>query len=600
MSTPNLVFLFASTAALAALEDCLASSYPGASFHSLEERPHLALLDVGPTNDAQELRATILVVVLSDTVPEATELREFVAGATRCLIDHERRAVALPLFVSHATAVGETLASACPDQQSFTTRFSAEPIFAVKGWVLSLLAPRGATLANLDWAEFSRTIALYGFSVERVPAPLRLGLGAHAPTSPLSVPDFASFVTLALERRDPAVAIDFSRLPLVYNGTTEYSVNVSRALVRHRGLRWAIIASRPVREAFQLDDWNVEIVPPERVDRVFDLVFVPHQIYNLAQLKFVTSISLRHAICMLDAIALRCSYLHERAPSRRAVCNVAVAYADALISLSKADADDVRSYYESEGLCVAVAPILITKDVPPNRGGTSRRYALVVGNQYRHKAIDLFLDRVLEAVDHIPLVVVADEATQAAYHARRNVEVLASGSIPEERMSSLYENAAVVVFPSLYEGFGLPVLGGLLRSRPVLALDTQVNREVKEAFDAHGEVTLVRSHAALADSLRTMTFESPRPVPTAPRTDVRSWADVAEETYRVLDAARARPIAWPVLQRKLRDVRNLDDMVSGQEDALLQSTSFRRLSGALASKIARRARRTMKRGLGRT
>ena len=43
------------------------------------------------------------------------------------------------------------------------------------------------------------------------------------------------------------------------------------------------------------------------------------------------------------------------------------------------------------------------------------------------------------------------------------------GAVPDERLCQLYRQAAFTVYPSLYEGFGFPVLDALRHGTPVLS-----------------------------------------------------------------------------------------------------------------------------------
>ncbi len=54
------------------------------------------------------------------------------------------------------------------------------------------------------------------------------------------------------------------------------------------------------------------------------------------------------------------------------------------------------------------------------------------------------------------------------------------GYLPQEDLECVYRNASLFVYPSLYEGFGLPVLEAMARGLPVVTSDSSSLREVGE------------------------------------------------------------------------------------------------------------------------
>jgi glycosyltransferase involved in cell wall biosynthesis len=78
---------------------------------------------------------------------------------------------------------------------------------------------------------------------------------------------------------------------------------------------------------------------------------------------------------------------------------------------------------------------------------------LYVGNDYPHKN----LQRLRLACDKL-----RDEGF-------KNNLILITGFISERELDDLYKNADLFVFPSLYEGFGLPPLEAMKRGLPVVA-----------------------------------------------------------------------------------------------------------------------------------
>lgn len=113
------------------------------------------------------------------------------------------------------------------------------------------------------------------------------------------------------------------------------------------------------------------------------------------------------------------------------------------------------------------------------------RYILYLGSNKPHKN----LVRLVEAFTRIPdraVQLVIAGAWDARYpEARRRAEALGlldrivfRGPVAEAELPSLYAGAALFVFPSLYEGFGLPVLEAMACGAPVVCSNTSSLPEV--------------------------------------------------------------------------------------------------------------------------
>lgn len=94
------------------------------------------------------------------------------------------------------------------------------------------------------------------------------------------------------------------------------------------------------------------------------------------------------------------------------------------------------------------------------------------------KLIDAYLSLKLNGYK---LVIVGGENKKAFANSgnfERNNSVIFTGSIPDEQLKALYLNAAMFVCPSLYEGYGLPVLEAMACKCPVVASDIPSFREI--------------------------------------------------------------------------------------------------------------------------
>ncbi|OLB62984.1 MAG: hypothetical protein AUI11_03285 [Acidobacteria bacterium 13_2_20CM_2_66_4] len=108
------------------------------------------------------------------------------------------------------------------------------------------------------------------------------------------------------------------------------------------------------------------------------------------------------------------------------------------------------------------------------------------------------------------------------------------GYLPEETLAVMYRLAAVFVFPSLYEGFGLPPLEAMASGTPVVTSNLSSLPEV--AGDA---AMLVDPYdpQAIADGMqRVLTDERLR------------------RELRTKGLARARQFSWETSVRRVREI----------------------------------------------
>jgi glycosyltransferase involved in cell wall biosynthesis len=188
------------------------------------------------------------------------------------------------------------------------------------------------------------------------------------------------------------------------------------------------------------------------------------------------------------------------------------------------------------------------------RYGIPSPFVLTVGDlqpRKNHLGLIQAFEDVVHAHPHLPhrLVMVGKE-TWYAPHIRRAAQkslvadrIHFTGWISDEDLRRFYCAADFFVFPSLYEGFGLPILEAMACGRAVLCSNTSAMPEVANAagilFDPHSVPEIAR---AMQDVLLDSELRSRMERLGLKRAASFSWTRAAQKTldvyYQVAEARR--------------------------------------------------------------
>ena len=268
-----------------------------------------------------------------------------------------------------------------------------------------------------------------------------------------------------------------------------------------------------------------------------DVFHAPHYVLPPA-------VPCRSVVTIHDCIHLMFpQYLPNRAAYvyARASMWMAARRSDLILTVSEASKRDILRFFNvpPEKIVVVYNAIDERFRATPSEEDVARvreRYqldhgfVLYVGNIKPHKN----LVRLIEAFDalrkggfeHLKLLIIGDEISKlpalrrAVHEHKLHKHVRFLGYLPDETLAVLYRLAAVFVFPSLYEGFGLPPLEAMASGTPVVTSNVSSLPEVAggaavlvDPYDVRSIVdgiTRVLTDPVLAAELRARGIERAR------------------------------------------------------------------------------------------
>ena len=249
------------------------------------------------------------------------------------------------------------------------------------------------------------------------------------------------------------------------------------------------------------------------------------------------------------------SFVYWHAVYQRAYFRHAVKKAERIITISKNSKEDICRILKADENKIHVIPLATDLSLDKYPGEESGKkwnltapYILYAGAIHPRKNVARLIrvfQRLIQ-VKKIPHTLVitgsfrwkSSQVKEAAEGSSIRDKIIFTGQVSDEELAGLYRNCTVFVYPSLYEGFGLPVLEAMAMGVPVVASKISSLPEVagdaavlidpyddNEIFDA---IWKILDDQELAAEMRQRALK---------RAGMFSWKHTAQEVFDVLKLA---------------------------------------------------------------
>jgi GT2 family glycosyltransferase/glycosyltransferase involved in cell wall biosynthesis len=348
-----------------------------------------------------------------------------------------------------------------------------ETSFSASSFPKRMLEKRNAELLNKRYPEYAASVASYFGSAQHEAEWMVAAL----------LPDGQGRLDLIF---------DFSSVGPYHTGTFEAAKRILKCAVEtwHSFFNIYVMVSEEARRFHKLDEVNRAFFVPPETGRVFAISFRFGQPFEYQQLLRMSRAGVLNVYGMLDTIAFDCLYLNH--PDLPAIWGTVFEHGNGVLYISDFVRDQFRRRFRSSPelkemvayLSLDLRDYAEPKDVVVRSGG----YILVIGNAFAHKQVSPTVDALNQAFPREKVVALGLNSED-----RQNVITYSSGNLSEATMRNLLRHAKFVVYPSLYEGFGIPVLESLAYCKPVLARSIPVMRDIRQRIHAEDNLILYSS-----------------------------------------------------------------------------------------------------------
>jgi len=372
------------------------------------------------------------------------------------------------------------------------------------------------------------------------------------------------------------VALDLRHLAEQQVGTRTYAISLGRALSELPEIDLTLLVTCPS----QGDGLKGRLVTPDRWTDDVAIIHKPAQVFDQRHLGLLFESSAHVVITYQDLIAHRIPLVFPNDvdfDQYRSTNSLSLQATQRILAYSESTAREIAEEFGIPRAEISVAPLGVDVSVFARRDphdeairvslGLPERYFFTLATDYPHKNLSALLEayslvRKRWKVGKPPALIFAGHTVtpRTAHNSDMKSQQVMDGArflgpVSAEELRVLYQHAVALIFPSLYEGFGLPPLEAMAAGTPVIAMPfssiPEVGGDCVLYPDGLSVKDLARAMERLAKDddlrheLRSRGFS---------RAEHQTWERTARATLEVYRSVVLRPTQRSLqMRRALRD-----------------------------------------------
>jgi len=303
------------------------------------------------------------------------------------------------------------------------------------------------------------------------------------------------------------ILFDCVIMPAMHCGTSEYQLSIFDAFYRLFKDKYDIClyTNHEAEEYFDLCGKYDNIFFPETLEGTFHLGFAPNQLMFFEPMRTMSKHCLKVVQTLYDIMMVRIDEHVADDVSNNVETGIYIS--DGIVFISNFTKNDFKACYANnldlpDKKLIVIYPATGFNEDKNTYDLPFEEYFIVVGNSYKHKSIKETVEVISKLHQNFVIIGYGDYGVVAP-----NIYNYKSGNLDEDFLSFLYAKSTAVIFPSLYEGFGLPTVISLKNKKRIILNNNSLNRELMEHFkEFKDNFLLFDNFAQIGDIIENMDF----------------------------------------------------------------------------------------------